>query len=86
MTKFIIIIDVILVLPVYTTFLQPFCTHYYIDPQTNKITVSPDRNTQHILIQGVVVNLTSLEKTLCYSKGATTHMSLFNRTVSHMLI
>ena len=29
---------------------NPFCTHYYIDPQTNTITSSPDRNTQHIWI------------------------------------
>ena len=33
--------------PVYIPLLQPLCTHYYIDPQTNTVTSSPDRNTPH---------------------------------------
>ena len=38
-------------------FLQPLFTHYYIDPQTNTITFSPDRNTQHILIHSYAILL-----------------------------
>ena len=39
--------DIILVLSCPHLFPQPLFTHYYIDPWTNTITSSPNRNTQH---------------------------------------
>ena len=54
-TKYTVIVtSVISVLSCLHPFLKPLLTHYYIDPETNTITSSPDRNTQHIKSRDLV--------------------------------